>query len=213
MVVLNDDRLEPLAASQFQPPSGSCSASSRSTMPPDVLAEVGAGRPDLPVDAGLQLAFKESIAVTFLRAASPPGHAVTDEAHRPARLFAGGIEAHVPQQHEDVHGGVPAAVPRRLAPATVGSLQGEQPRARALAGNPGALGRHLLRGRAGQVLQHLPADGRVGIKQPADDRFLRLRGLPFGWIDRHLPVLLPLHKRRCWRPNPHVWGQAMVPKK
>jgi hypothetical protein len=33
IVVLNDDRVEPLAASQFQPPSGSCSASSRSTMP------------------------------------------------------------------------------------------------------------------------------------------------------------------------------------
>jgi hypothetical protein len=33
IVVLNDDRVEPLAASQFQPPSGSCSASSRSTIP------------------------------------------------------------------------------------------------------------------------------------------------------------------------------------
>ena len=33
MVVLNDDRVEPLSASQFQPPSGSCSPSSRSTMP------------------------------------------------------------------------------------------------------------------------------------------------------------------------------------
>ena len=33
IVVLNDDRVEPLSASQFQPPSGSCSASSRSTMP------------------------------------------------------------------------------------------------------------------------------------------------------------------------------------
>src|SRR5262249_20839638 len=33
IVVLNDDRVDPLADSQFQPPSGSCSASSRSTMP------------------------------------------------------------------------------------------------------------------------------------------------------------------------------------
>jgi hypothetical protein len=32
-VVLNDDRLEPSGASQFQPPSDSCSASSRSTRP------------------------------------------------------------------------------------------------------------------------------------------------------------------------------------
>src|SRR5215510_1079580 len=33
IVVLNDDRVEPFKASQFHPPSGSCSASSRSTMP------------------------------------------------------------------------------------------------------------------------------------------------------------------------------------
>jgi hypothetical protein len=33
IVVLNDERIEPLPASQFHPPSGSCSASNRSMMP------------------------------------------------------------------------------------------------------------------------------------------------------------------------------------
>ena len=193
-MVLNDDRVEPLAASQFQPPSGSCSPSSRSTMPLDVLAEVGADRRDLPVDAGLDLAFEEGIAVTFLRAASLPRHAVADEAHRAARLVARGIETHVPQQHQDVHRGVPPAVPRRAAPPPVGPLEGEQPRARALGGDPRALGRDLVRGRIGQVAHHLPADRRVRIKQPAYDRALWLRGLPFGWIGRHLLVPVTLVK-------------------
>ena len=180
MVVLNDDRVEPFAASQFQPPSGSCSASSRSIRLPlrDVLAKVGADRPDLPVDAGLHLAGEEGIAVTFLRGPALPGHAVADEAHRAARLVARGIETEVPQQHQDVHGGVPPAVPRRAAPRPVGPLQGEQPRAPALGGDPRALRRDLLGGRTGQVSHHLPADRRVRIKQPLDDRSVWL----FGWI-------------------------------
>jgi hypothetical protein len=49
-----------------------------------------------------------------------------------ARLVARGIETHVPQQQQDVHGGVPPAVPRRAAPPPVAPLKGEQPRARAL---------------------------------------------------------------------------------
>ena len=141
-------------------------------MPLDVLAEVGADRPDLPVDAGLHLAGEEGVAVTLRRAATLPGHAVADEAHRAARLVARGIETHVPQQHQDVHGGVPPAVPRRAAPPPVGPLEGEQPRARALGGDPRALGRDLVRGRTDQVPHHLPADRRVRIKQPPYDRSL-----------------------------------------
>ena len=138
-------------------------------MPPDVLAEVGADRRHLPVDAGLHLAGEEGIAVAFRRAAPLPRHAVTDEAHRAPCLVARGIETHLPQQHQDVHGGVPPAVPRRAAPPPVGPLEGEQPRTRALGGDPRALGRDLVRGRIGQVPHHLPADRRVRIEQPVDD--------------------------------------------
>ena len=81
-------------------------------------------------------------------------------------------------------------VPRRASPRPVGPLQGEQPCAHALGGDPRALGRDLLRGRTDQVSHHLPADRRVRIKQPLYDRFVWFRGLPFGWIGRHLLVLL-----------------------
>jgi hypothetical protein len=162
-------------------------------MPRDVLAEVGADRPHLPVDAGLHLTGEEGVVVTLLRAAALPGHAVADEAYRAACLVAGGIETEVPQQHQDVHGRVPPAVPRRAAPPAVASLEGEQPRAPALGGDPRALGRDLLGGRAGQVSHRLPADRRVRIKQPLYDRFVWLRGLPVGWMGRHLLVLLFVH--------------------
>jgi hypothetical protein len=64
-------------------------------------------------------------------------------------------------------------------------LEGEQPRARALGGDPCALGRNLLSGRIGQVTHHLPADRRVRIKQPLYDRSLWHRDLP---ISRHLLI-------------------------
>ena len=132
----------------------------------DVLAEVRADRAHLSIDTGLQLTGEEGIVITLLRAATLPGHAVTDEAHRATCLVAGRIETQVPQQHQDVHGGVPPTVPRRAAPPPVGPLEGEQPRAHALGGDPGALGRDLIRGRTDQVSHHLPADRRVRIKQP-----------------------------------------------
>jgi hypothetical protein len=187
-VVLNDDRIEPLAASQFQPPSGSCSASSPVDDAPDVLAEVGADRPDLPVDARLNLAGEEGVIVRFLRTASLPRHAVANEAHCSPRLAAGGIETHLPQERQDVHRGVPPAVPRRAAPPPVGRLESEQPRSCAFGRDPCTLGRNLASGRIGQVAHHLPGDRRVRIKQPLYDRSLRHRGLAFGWISRHLLV-------------------------
>src|SRR5206468_6583415 len=112
---------------------------------PDVLAEVGAARRHLAVDARLDLARAEGIAVAFLRAASLPRDAVADEAHRAPCFGARGIETHLPQQREDVHRGVPTAVPGRATPPAVGRLKGEQPRARALGGDPRALGCDLLR--------------------------------------------------------------------
>jgi hypothetical protein len=139
--------------------------------------------------------------MTDLRAATLPSHAVTDESHRATCLVARGIEAQVPQQHQDVHRGVPSTIPRRAAPLPVGPLEGEQPGARALGGDPRALRRDLLRRRTGQIPHHLPADRRVGIKQPPYDRSLWFRDLPFEWIDRHLLVLIPLVKTCCWLPK------------
>src|SRR6185503_1770440 len=111
----------------------------------DVLAEIRAHRGDLPVDAGLHFAFEEGIAPAFRRATSLPGYPVANETHRAARLFARWLETQLPQEHQDVHGGVPPAVPRRAAPAPVGCLEGEQPRARALGGDPRSLARDLVR--------------------------------------------------------------------
>src|SRR6266704_925348 len=90
---------------------------------------------------------------------------------------------------------------RGPGPPPVGRLQGEQPRARALGRDPCTLGRDLLVGRIGQVSHRLPTDRRVRSKQPPYDRTRWLRGLPFGWIGRHLLVLLPVVKRRCWWPH------------
>jgi hypothetical protein len=45
-------------------------------------------------------------------------------------------------------------------------------------------------GRIRQVSHYLPADRRVRIEQPLYNRSIWLRGLPFGWISRHLLVLL-----------------------
>ena len=97
------------------------------------------------MSARLHLSGKEGVTVAFRRAATLPDHAITDEAHRAARLIARGIETHVPQQHQHMHGGVPPAIPRRAAPSPVGSLEGEEPRARALGRDPRALGRDLVR--------------------------------------------------------------------
>ena len=70
-------------------------------------------------------------------------------------------------------------VPRRASPRPVGPLEGEQPSARALGGDPRALGRDLVRGRTDQVSHHLPADRRVRIKQPPYN--------PFSFI--HHPIV------------------------
>ena len=133
------------------------------------MAEVGADSPDLPVDAGLDLAGEEGVVVRFRRTASLPRHVVADKAHRASCLVAGGIETHLPQERQDVHRGVPPAFPRRAAPPPVRRLEGEQPRARALGRDPCTLGPDLVRGRMSHVAHHLPADRRVRIDQPAYD--------------------------------------------
>src|SRR4029077_17564145 len=113
---------------------------------------------------------EKSIAIALRRAATLPGYAVTHPPYRATCLLARRIETQVTQQHENVHGGVPSTVPRRAAPPAVGFLQREQPGARAHGGDTRALGRHLLRGRTGQVPHHLPADRRVTLEKPPNDR-------------------------------------------
>src|SRR5579859_2591430 len=124
----------------------------------DVLAEVRADRRDLPVDARLDFACKEGIAVTFLWPASPPRHPLANEAQRAACLLTRGIDTQVPQQHEDVHGGVPTTVPCHAAPAAVVRLERDQACTKTLRGHARALGCDLFCGCIGQIAQHLPAD-------------------------------------------------------
>ncbi len=60
-MVANDERTEPRSASQFQPPSSSCSVRRRATIAVDVLTKVGAQRDGPAVDAGLNLAAEERL--------------------------------------------------------------------------------------------------------------------------------------------------------
>src|SRR5205809_5144519 len=98
-----------------------------------------------------------------------PRHVVADEAHRPPCLRARGVETQVAQQPQDVHRGVPPAIPSRASPPAIGVLQAEQPCAPAPGGDPCTLGRDLIRRRTCQVPHHLPADRRVRVEQPVND--------------------------------------------
>jgi len=80
------------------------------------VAEVRADCGNLPIDARLDFALKEGIALAFPRTTSVPRHPVADAIHRAACMIARRIEAHVPQQHQNVHGGVPTTVPRPAPP-------------------------------------------------------------------------------------------------
>ena len=138
-----------------------------------VLTEVGAARPHLPVDARLDLALEEGIAVKILslpRAVpvpSLPPHVVADQTDRTARL-------HRSRDRDPVHA---AATGRAswssnswfnavASPRPVGSLEGEQLRAPALRRDPRALGRDLFRGRTDQVSAS-PASGSKGQNRAA----------------------------------------------
>jgi hypothetical protein len=87
------------------------------------------------------------MAVAFQLTTSQPRHPPANNARRAARLAARGIEAHVPQQHQDVRRGVPPAIPRRAATSSVDLLEGEQPRSVATL----AVGPNLVRGCIRQV--------------------------------------------------------------
>ena len=118
-----------------------------------------------------------------------------------------------------MHRRIPPAVPRRAAPPPVGRLECEQPRARALGRDLRTLRRDLVRGRVGEVAQDLPADRRIGVEQPADDRaighaiatrlvygndFLAPILVPFGTTA--LAATVTLAPKRHNTPDLRVWS-------
>src|SRR5690606_29590917 len=135
-----------------------------------ILPEISACRRDLTIDAGFHLANKEGVALVCLPAL--PRHAVSDECQRTLCLLALRIETHIAQQRQDVHGGVPPAIPCHATPRPVLTLHGEESRSPALGGDLRPLCRHFRRWRIDQVSHHLPADRRVRIKQPVYNRTL-----------------------------------------
>jgi hypothetical protein len=169
MVVLNDERVERFGASHVPTTIWQLLGEQPVDDTPDVLAEIGAHSRDLPVDARLSLAFKEAVAVAFLRATALPAHPVADEVHGPAGFVARRVETELAQQHKGVHRRVPAVVPCRAAPTTIITLERKQALPQALSGDAGALGSDFRRSRTGQIPHHLPADRSVRIEQPIDD--------------------------------------------
>ena len=73
------------------------------------------------------------------RGPHPSTYPVADKVHCAACLVAFGIEPHVPQHDQDVHGRIPPAVPRRTAPPPVVQLEGKRLGASTFGSNPRAL--------------------------------------------------------------------------
>ena len=150
-------------ASQFQPPSSSCSPEQALQQPVDLGAEIGARPQDPPVDAGLGLPVEEGPAVEL-----PPGDALPHEVERPADLRVRRIRAQLPQEGEGVVGRHPVVF-LVVAPMAVGRLEAEQPGAPTLRGDARPLGSDDLVGLIGEVAHDLPADRRIRIEQPLHD--------------------------------------------
>ena len=91
-MVANDERTEPFSASQFHPPSSSCSPSRRATTPLDILIEVDAQGDGPAVDARLDLAAEERLPGVL------PTAVVSDQRHRPAHPVAARVDPEVTQQ-------------------------------------------------------------------------------------------------------------------
>jgi hypothetical protein len=155
-----------------------------------VDAEVRAARHDVAVDARLDLALEEAVIVPggLNRRTALPDDAVPDEPDGPVCLVAPGIEPEQAQHLERVKGVGVIERPRPAAPPAVGRLEGQQASTPALVGDAGALRGDGLGRLVGQVAQHLPADRRVGIEQPVDDRHglavLRIGPFLVGCVDR-----------------------------
>jgi len=67
----------------------------------------------------------------------------------------------------------PAGPVRAAIPMAVRTLQCKQLAAPTLGGHAYTLGSHLVRGCVGEVAHHLPANCRVGVEQPLDERHRR----------------------------------------
>src|SRR5262245_27293210 len=134
----------------------------------NILTEICAARCYLPVDARLNFAGEEGVVFCFLRTTSFPRHTIAHKLHSTPCFIAFSIETHLPEKQQNVHRRIPTAVPCRTAPSPISCLLSEQSRACAHSGDPCTLSGNLIRRRIGQVLHHLPADRRIGIKQPLD---------------------------------------------
>jgi hypothetical protein len=150
-------------ASQFQPPSSSCS-------PRSCLASASLGSlkyapkaEDSAVDAGLGFAAKVMPVVEPLK-----HEPLVDAVDHFASLLAGGVETEVLQGDETVEGNqVPLP---RVAPVAGSRLGGEKLSSRAFGGDPGPLDSNHVRSLIGQVAHDLPTNGGVRIEEPFDVR-------------------------------------------
>ncbi len=97
-MVLNDERVEPSFGLAVPAAVWQLLAEQPVDDASDVLAEVGADRRDLPVDARFDLAGKEGVVVHLRRPAISPRHAVADKTHSLPRFSALGIQTQITQQ-------------------------------------------------------------------------------------------------------------------
>jgi hypothetical protein len=133
-----------------------------------VLAEVIADGHGGAVDAGLDLTVEERQVVVL------PAHVLADQVDRAPDAGVGRDGAEQPQDGQGGLGPGPFREVRAAAPAAIGTLQAEKPRAPALVRHAGALrGDH--RGRLVEEVAHdLPTDRGVGIEQPIHDGHARI---------------------------------------
>ena len=104
MVVWNEER-RLLGASQFQPPSSSCSPTQLLGQCVVRFFEIRAEAENSAVDAGLRFAVKERPVVEPLK-----NHPLVDPVDHFASLLAGGVETEVLQDDESVEGNQQASV-------------------------------------------------------------------------------------------------------
>src|ERR1700720_1715126 len=148
-------------ASQFQPPSSSCSP--RSCLASVGLLEIRTKAEDSAVDAGLGFAVKVRPVVEPLK-----HEPLVDAVDHLASLLAGGVETDVLQSDETVEGNkVPLP---RVAPVAGRRLGGEKLGCPAFGGDARPLGGNRVGSLIGQVAHDLPTDGGVRIEEPFDVR-------------------------------------------
>ncbi len=186
IVVPNDDTVAPFSTSQFQPPSGSCSPSSRSTSGATSTPKYEPVATTLPLMHGSTSPSKKRLSA---HGVSNSGSrqitcSCTSAIARRAGSLAG-IEPEPPEQLQRVEGVRPVVRPRPAAPLAVARLERQQPRAPALGRDPRSFGGDAPRRLVREVAHRLPTDGWIGFEQPVDNGHLGSFGwawsLPQGW--------------------------------